>query len=511
MTQIFRKILFFVSPHGDALSTGIAVNDNNWHRATATFNGITWKLYLDGYLKGAKNMLTNVVKTGSAKIGGADSLYWNGNLDSIYVWNRELSEVEVEQIDVNDVYKIKVGESLTVQSPCELGNTTPVIINPGPADGGTIQTISFDCEGIKKEIKVIIFRDFSKLIKFPGNGAPAIPFNSHSWNRYGQDTVYFTDELKRDGRYYALSNTNDSSLGTWDKLTLYSSVDFLNWTAESTNPVIMPTIGSWDEVYLLHPAVIKIAGLWYAYYSAYGYGARNYWNNNPGDSRLGVEHIDYAVSSDLIHWQKNSNPVLGSPSSHAALPSIVKIPAGYRMYYYDRLNNNSRYAESSDGINWVDHGVFFSKQIGDWDYSFNMNNFDPWVVKNPRGFFEMTYSVLYSTSNYLAGWTQDVGYAVSEDGINWYKYQGPIITGTRRAGDFDQWYIGNPMLYFNSNKLYLYYAGIKEDSVVSNGIGQGGVAYLNIDSLIDVFSLRTFLSQFTSIFDYTNLVVNYGL
>jgi hypothetical protein len=150
------------------------------------------------------------------------------------------------------------------------------------------------------------------------------------------------------------------------------------------------------------------------------------------------------------------------------------------------------------------------KQPGDWDYGFTLNNFDPWIVKNPKGFYEMTYSVLYPTGDFSAGWTQDLGYAVSEDGLNWHKYPGAIMTGTRRVGDFDQWYMGNPMLYFTKDRVYLYYAGGREDSAVYNGVGQGGVAYLNVNYFTDIFSLRSFLSQFTLLYDYNLLAADYG-
>jgi hypothetical protein len=225
---------FFVGPHGNALGTGVMVNDNNWHRATATFDGSSWKLYLDGNLKGVKNMYTNVVKTGSANIGGTGSFYWNGSLDDVYVWNRELSAAEVAAIDegvfitgINDVYKIKTGETLTLAPQCYSSADgqvpiLPVTITPVLTDGGTIRTVNFTCLSAAKTVKVVIFRDFSSLTKFPGNGQPIIPYRTHNWNYYGQDTVYFTDDLKLGGKYYALSNSNDSSLGTWDKLTLYS-------------------------------------------------------------------------------------------------------------------------------------------------------------------------------------------------------------------------------------------------------------------------------------------------
>ena len=58
---------------------------------------------------------------------------------------------------------------------------------------------------------------------------------------------------------------------------------------------------------------------------------------------------------------------------------------------------------------------------------------DPWVWKNRHGFYEMLYTAVTDTAyigccvNVHGG--QAVGYAVSTDAINWYKYTSyPVVS-----------------------------------------------------------------------------------
>lgn len=78
---------------------------------------------------------------------------------------------------------------------------------------------------------------------------------------------------------------------------------------------------------------------------------------------------------------------------------------------------------------------------------------DPWVIKNSQGYYEM----VYTATN--IGADQDIGYAISRDGIKWHKRQSVLVHGS--GVGWDATYVGDPVLVELPNgTIYLYYAGI---------------------------------------------------
>jgi len=98
---------FYISQYGDRVfaSSGNTVNDGNWHQLCATYDGTTWRLYIDGTASSTAggsnhpNMTTNTLLTNSATIGedpGGD--YFPGTLDDMRIYNRALSSSDVAQL-----------------------------------------------------------------------------------------------------------------------------------------------------------------------------------------------------------------------------------------------------------------------------------------------------------------------------------------------------------------------------------------------------------------------------
>ncbi|MCL4390573.1 LamG domain-containing protein, partial [Patescibacteria group bacterium] len=89
----------YVGPYGNAVGTTTSPNDGQWHFGVATFDGTTWRLYLDGQLNNSKAMSDNIIKNGTLYIGSSNIGYpWNGSLDEVSVWNKALSLSEVQAL-----------------------------------------------------------------------------------------------------------------------------------------------------------------------------------------------------------------------------------------------------------------------------------------------------------------------------------------------------------------------------------------------------------------------------
>lgn len=74
---------------------------NEWVFVTATYNGTTAKLYIDGSQDQSTNTSQTISTTTDARIGANSySLgeYFNGNLANVAIWNRALSSDEINSV-----------------------------------------------------------------------------------------------------------------------------------------------------------------------------------------------------------------------------------------------------------------------------------------------------------------------------------------------------------------------------------------------------------------------------
>ena len=75
--------------------------ENKWFFATATYDGTTQKLYIDGSQVGSATTSQTISTTTDARIGAQSySLgnYFDGNLANVAIWNRALSSDEINSV-----------------------------------------------------------------------------------------------------------------------------------------------------------------------------------------------------------------------------------------------------------------------------------------------------------------------------------------------------------------------------------------------------------------------------
>jgi len=222
-----------------------------------------------------------------------------------------------------------------------------------------------------------------------------------------------------------------------------TSLDGINWTKEAGPVLDVGAEGSWDGEGVSSPNVLydgKRYRMWYAGYDG--------------------EHlrIGYAVSLDGISWTKEAGPVLdvgaeGSwDSEGVSSPSVLYDGKRYHMWYagYDGEHLRIGYATSLDGISWTKEAgpVLDVGAEGSWDGE---------GVSSPN--------VLYEGGRYhmwYAGYDGEhfqIGYATSEDGVNWTKYAGNPVLEVGVEGSWDGEGVSSPNVLYDGKRYHMWYAG----------------------------------------------------
>jgi len=222
-----------------------------------------------------------------------------------------------------------------------------------------------------------------------------------------------------------------------------TSNDGIHWTKYSGNPVLdLGTLGAWDSVYANCPAVIFENNQYKMWYT--GYGGGNSWMA-----------IGLATSPDGIHWTKYpNNPVLDRGSWWEGYnvwdPTVIRVGSEYKMWYGGDDGNVARigYATSVDGINWV-------KSPSNPVISLTM----PWESKGAYSPDVIRvgneYKMWYQAYNYS---NVRIGYATSMDGINWTKYNNPVLD-IGSSGQWDDHYVQSPAVIFDATGYKMWYGG----------------------------------------------------
>jgi predicted GH43/DUF377 family glycosyl hydrolase len=200
------------------------------------------------------------------------------------------------------------------------------------------------------------------------------------------------------------------------------SPDGVNWFKPVPGPVLIKgALDEWDGAGVANPSVLATGGgfqMWYA-----GLNVAGQWA------------IGHATSPDGLTWQKHDgNPVLHPDSlDQAALgfPSVVQDGAGgYKMWYSG--GGRIWVATSPDGLSWTKYltaPALAPGLPGAWD---DDRVYAPRVVAGAGG-YEMWYT---GAGTETPG--PSIGYAWSDDGLNWTKSpHNPVL-----AGAADGWETG---------------------------------------------------------------------
>jgi len=247
-----------------------------------------------------------------------------------------------------------------------------------------------------------------------------------------------------------------------------TSSDGITWNKLDT-AVFKPTPGTWDESTVEGQYIIKESNVYKMWYS--------------GCSAMHPRYaIGYATSPDGIHWTKDTlnNPVLDADTAQWEIEgvgycTVLSDSGSYKMWYVG-LNTsgvgNIGYATSTDGINWekYEHNpVLLVGSATEWDGK---------TLSIPKVFLlDSMYHLYYSGYSPDSSRHREIGYAWSEDELNWTKYDDPstvsapyaesdpVIRYSPGQWDGDATGPGNPILIGDS--LHMWYQGNRYRTTVS--------------------------------------------
>jgi predicted GH43/DUF377 family glycosyl hydrolase len=169
-----------------------------------------------------------------------------------------------------------------------------------------------------------------------------------------------------------------------------------------------------------------------------------------------------------VEWTKyNVNPVLPG----GAQPTVIFENDTFKMWYSKGDSTGERifihYATSTDGIEWTLHpeGTLPPGDSGAWDSKVRDT---PCVIKDPYG-----YKLWYTGADHIGPPYNDsltlvIGFATSDDGINWNVWQEPVLL-KGPPGSWDAGWIESPAVIYEDGVYKMWYTGISE-------IGQIGYA-----------------------------------
>lgn len=116
--------------------------------------------------------------------------------------------------------------------------------------------------------------------------------NGGEWEQGG---LYKACIVRREDCWYMFYNAKNKEKRWIEQTGAAVSKDLLHWERVSTEPLLRITKGNWDGRFVSDPCIVYDEGRWVNFYFGY----------DNGHAQEGL-----AFSEDLIHWQKEKNPVL---------------------------------------------------------------------------------------------------------------------------------------------------------------------------------------------------------
>lgn len=220
-----------------------------------------------------------------------DSVYAPGEVGSITVWYE------------NEVYYMIAYETEAIAN--SKYNQKFAIYTSADGDNWAYGHTVFDGEAAFGTSGVAIPEDFAKI------DAPYLfndTSNGNAWYR-----LYFQVKTS-DGSYY-IYTAESTAASLADIADEDSGADFI--LAEN-NPVLSPDLGKWDDKQVMHPWVVKDAGMYYMWYSGWATGM--------------VQKLGFAYSYDGYEWTKSrGNPIM-EPATGYAEPSVILEDGTWQMW-----------------------------------------------------------------------------------------------------------------------------------------------------------------------------------
>jgi predicted GH43/DUF377 family glycosyl hydrolase len=227
----------------------------------------------------------------------------------------------------------------------------------------------------------------------------------------------------------------------------------------SEKPILLPgNLGAFDDSGVMLSWITDYKEHKYLYYIGWNLGVTVPFRNSIG---LAISRKD-----NLNFTRYSEGPIIDRSLTEphfCASSCVIKESQKFKMWYlscvkWELVNDkpqhwyNIKYAESNDGVNWIRNGTVCIDFKSIHEYAISR----PSVIKDDK-IYKMWYS--YRGSSYR------IGYAESNDGINWTRLDEQVGIDVSNEG-WDSEMIEYPYVFDHKDKRYMLYNG--------NGYGKTG-------------------------------------
>lgn len=196
---------------------------------------------------------------------------------------------------------------------------------PGKKDGRYWMTFhAHPCKGYEEgpaEIGLAWTED-EELLDWHFSDKPILSWKDGAdWEKGG---LYKSCLVEKDGCWYLFYNAKNEDIYWIEQTGVAVSEDFIHWKRIGSEPVLAVQKGNWDQRFLSEPCIIRDGDYWLNFYFGF-------------DGKHAQE--GFAVSRDLIHWEKAEEPLLtyGAEgeydSVHAHKASVIAVDGTLYHYY----------------------------------------------------------------------------------------------------------------------------------------------------------------------------------
>lgn len=180
----------------------------------------------------------------------------------------------------------------------------------------------------------------------------------------------------------------------------------------------------------------------------------------------GHDYIGLATSPDGTTWEKHAgNPVLSPESSwewgRIMGPSVIKDDGIYKMWYTGREGIGT--GHSRIGYATSDDGINWNKYSGNPILDIGSpGQWDDDLVGNPCVIKDGGVYKMWYTGRYSGGGNR-IGYATSSDGVSWDKHLGNPVLDIGLPGEIDSIGVAHPAVIKENGRYHMWYTAVKDN------------------------------------------------
>jgi hypothetical protein len=286
--------------------------------------------------------------------------------------------------------------------------------------------------------------------------------NNHPWmvsHAANPVAEHLCDDVFR--LYFSCRDANSRSYIAWADVELRPPFNVVRIAEE---PLLAPgEIGTFDDSGVSLSCVSQFDGRKFLYYLGWNLGVTVPWRNSIGLALYNPATQSFERYSRAPLLDRNDV----DPFS-ISYPFVLYDAGIYRMWYGSNLKWGAeqkdmahliKYAESDDALHWNRQDVIALKFKNEREYAMSR----PYVLQED-GLYRMWYS--YRGESYR------IGYAESDDGINWNRKDHEVGIDVSESG-WDSEMIEYPYVFEHEGARYMLYNG--------NGYGKTGIGLAVLD------------------------------